>query len=262
MLPYFFVAVLVWSFSFLEFFAGRKRVFILSCFSVFLFIVFRFETGYDWPNYADLYLVLPEFGSYDISKVMVGADQYNMEPVFAIFISWIKVLFGGNFQWVIFFQSVLLVGSLAFLISNLPNSRASVFAVCFSWLVFSLYFSVLRQSVSVSLFWMGVAFYFKDKRWSSCWLFFASILFQYSAVAYLLVFLVSLRQYTKRFMWMVFLACLFLSFFSEQLVGSLLAPLAVLDFSFVGSKVSFYLYDRQASINLSLIHISEPTRPY
>ena len=151
MYPYAIIFLFLWAASGLEFFLKVRRLTFFLGLGAIVFLSLRFETGYDWPAYQQLFNLTPSIFEADLNDILEVASIELKEPFFVFFISLIKG-FGGEFQILLvvcaFFQIIVFVKYL----SCLKENSATIFALSFSWLLFTLYMSTLRQGLAVSFF--------------------------------------------------------------------------------------------------------------
>ncbi len=211
--------------------------------SLFLFIAFRSETGFDWPVYT---LIFREFAdSFSIQKVFLYQILYNQEPGFLLTMGvFANILPSYQVAQVIF--SALLFGSIlslcrAFKVTNL----ALVFALILSYLMLTVGFSTIRQSLAMSFFNFGLASYVNRRRWRSYLLFLLAVNFQFSALVYVIsVFsgtaLSRLRGGTG-FVTFALMALGMVSILTLTLqILSIISP-------YVADKIDFYINTRQTA---------------
>lgn len=149
---------------------------------LFFFVAFRNETGFDWPVYKTIYKDFQ--ASFSIQQVFIYQLVYNQEPGFLLTLGvFAKILPGYQYAQVIFsllFFSSTLSLCRAFKVTNV----ALVLALVMSYLMLTVGFSTIRQSLAISFFNYGLASSVTNKRWRSYAMFFVAINFQFSAVIY------------------------------------------------------------------------------
>ncbi len=198
-------------------------------------VAFRFETGFDWPVYKTMFTLAKEAPLFDLS---IFSGLYSGEPLFALMLGAFAKT-GASYELAQFTFSILFLSSLFFLGANFSKERLFAFlALALSYIVFTVGFSTVRQSISISIFIF--AFIFLDKRvWISIGLMVLSVLFHYSSIIYVscLVFSLFSIRFDKGGGAATFFGVLALVFFSSASLY-LIAYLGILP---GGERVEHYV---------------------
>lgn len=173
---------------------------------VFLFIGFRYDTGFDWPFYQDMYSNLSL--DYFLNDWGYNYNLYGVEPGFLILV--------GNIAPVVSFEYFQAFVALVFIYSTIMLARAVghnnpplPLAVCLTYLLLTLVFSTIRQCLAISLFNIGVAVFLQNyfsrtmRLWMVAILFALATSIQNSALIYCVTFgycNVNLPQKARRFL--------------------------------------------------------------
>ncbi len=232
------IYALFWSASLLSGLTIRGRIATnLFLFVVFLFVGLRLDTGFDWPVYKAIY----EDFQYDFSlvKLALYSQLYGQEPGFLFFLG----LSSQYFPSYEIFQAIV---TIALLWSTVLLSRtvgvkkvALVVAIAMTYLLWSVGFSTLRQSMAISFFNFGLVYFLRRKNaWGA--LFFAvAILFQLSSVVYIAAF------GAARYFWRTKKPPPLRTFLIATVGAALLMPVAMQVMSLVSplaaAKLEFYL---------------------
>ena len=230
--------VLFWSASLLSSLGIRRRLSTnLFLFVIFIFIGLRLDTGFDWPVYKLIYADFVR--EFSLQKLALYSLVYNQEPGFLFLLGLAsKYLFSYEvFQAII---TILMLWSTVLLTRTLGVKRvAFVMAVILTYLLWSVGFSTLRQSMAISFFNFGlVLFLRKQSRWGiAC--FIVAALFQLSGIVYIAAFVAS------RYLWQTRKPPALGTFLLAIGAASVLAPLGLTAISMVSSlaaeKIKFYV---------------------
>ena len=169
----------------------RRRVgFIFFYISVFLFVGFRYETGFDWPVYKSefdyfkggiSFNLIRDFSNLyqqEIGYTLISAMSSHIFPYYEIFQATISGLF------------LLSISRLcaAFQVKN----SALVVSIALTFLLLTLGFSTNRQCLAVALFNFGLVAYVRKKFALTTIFFLVAVSCQSSSLVYILAFLVSI----------------------------------------------------------------------
>ena len=157
MYPYVLIFIVLWIASGLQLFFKLRHLLVFSSIIVIIFLSLRFETGYDWPAYQQVFNATPSVFNAGLNGIFEIADSESKEPLFVFFISLLKE-FGAEFQLLIVICAVLQISAFAKFLNMLKENSATVFAISMTWLLFTLYMSTLRQGLAVSFFLMFMIF--------------------------------------------------------------------------------------------------------
>ena len=222
-------------------FIGRAKAFLWS-FAAFLvfFISFRFETGFDWPVYKMLFGELQS--RFTGLNASCFAENYNQEIVFIGLLGGLSQLFADYeipqaIFSLFFLASVFMIGR-AFKIQNI-----SLFsALSLSYLVLTVGFSTVRQSIAIAAFNFAVILYMNRRHYACAALMVLSMLFQYSAAMYVFAFVVAIVT-TRPYRSAWFDVAVFSILAGGALVGSaLFLLLAKMGVIFGGERVAYYVH--------------------
>lgn len=240
MYPYAIVFLSLWAASGLEFFFKVRRLTYFLGFVAIIFLSLRFETGYDWPAYQQLFNLTPSIYEADVNDIFEVASIELKEPFFVLFISLLKGL-GGGFQFLLvvcaLFQIVVFVKYL----SRLKENSATIFTLSFSWLLFTLYMSTLRQGLAVSFFLLFMIFMEQRRKKTAISMLIIGICFQYSSVVYILMYLVAdYVRWSKKLAVVCFLLMI-LALFGVDSYVTILKIISMAGFEMINSKIEWYI---------------------
>lgn len=153
------------------------------------FVSFRYETGFDWPVYKGIFEAFQS--GFTLTELASYSTVYSQESGFLLFVG-ILAGFLPNYE---VFQALI---SVIFLISVWrlalvfgATNVALVFALVFSYLLLTVGFSTVRQSLAIALFNFGLIAIFSNRRWFGTALFMLSVAVQNSAAIYIATFFVA-----------------------------------------------------------------------
>ncbi len=132
--------------------------------SVFLTLIiivtaFRFETGYDWLFYGELYEALRS-PAVDVNEMF----QRYLDPAFIAFTK-VLTLVSADVQILYVVATVIVVLAFLHLATLIPPKLVGTFwLICINFLIFSVFFSVVRQSIALALVLSAVTL-LVVKRW-------------------------------------------------------------------------------------------------
>lgn len=156
---------------------------------VFSFVSLRFETGFDWPVYKSIFQDFQ--GDFELSQLLAYQYRYSQEAGFLLFAGFFASLI-PNYE---VFQAAI---SLLFLISiwrlSLAvgvNRLAMVLALALSYLILTVGFSTVRQSMAIAVFNFGLIAMLSNRRLLGISLFALSVTVQMSAIIYIAAFAIA-----------------------------------------------------------------------
>lgn len=240
MYAYILVFSALWLASSLELFFKVKNSLFFLGFIAIVFLSLRFETGFDWPAYQQVFNVTPPLFDAGLNDIFEVASIESKEPFFVLFVSLLKG-FGAEFQALIAVCAIFQISVFVRFLSQLKENSATIFALSISWLLFTLYMSTLRQGLAVSFFLMFMIFMEKKRRNSATFFLAIGLLFQYSSLVYFLMYLVA--DYVRWNKKLVFL-CLILIILALLGVDSSVAVLNLISmagFEMINSKIDWYV---------------------
>ena len=149
----------------------------------FIFIGLRLETGFDWPVYKDIYLAFIE--DFSVLNVLIYSAVYGQEPGFLLLLG-LSASYMPGYE---FFQAVVTLVFL-FSITSIGNffkikRLILLVAIILSFMLWSVGFSTLRQSLAISFFNFGFIFFLQKRRFATWAFFLISMSFQLSSFLYI-----------------------------------------------------------------------------
>lgn len=235
--------VFFWATSLLSGLLIRRRLttnfFLLF---IFLFVGLRFETGFDWPVYKRIHETFMD--SFSLAEVVV-VSAFSGQEVGFIFALGLFSYYLQSFEAFQALVTILLLWSTVFLARAVNVQKvAMVIAIALAYLMWSVGFSTLRQSMAISFFNFGLAYSIKRKRIPGIAFFTASILFQVSSMIYIAAFLAS------RYIWSTSRPPKLRTFLISAIGAAALLPFALQAASMASSiaaeKIAYYLQSGMA----------------
>lgn len=205
MWPYLLVFGIVWAAAFEEYIFRKRNVYFIAIGIFLLFLCVRFETGYDWPAYKSLFYDLPSISELDFTNLLVLSVLYGKEPLYLAFSSILRE-FWSDYQGIVMVSSIFEVVVLVSFLRKVTTCRATVFAATVTWVIFTLYFSVIRQGISVAFFLLFLMAYFDRKKWLALFCVIGAVGFHYSALMYLAIFLFALFKPSRKLLFSIVIA--------------------------------------------------------
>ena len=254
MIYYYIIFVLIWVPALFQF-VLKKNIEVINgavFFIVFSFVVLRYQTGRDWNAYEDLFHAVGGFGEDSFGDLLLLSIVYSKELLF-VWLNAILKVFANNYVIIqIFSGFVLFYGMFKFL--KIASSQyALVFAITFSWLMSSLYFSTVRQSISVGLFFLFWVIITGRRKWLAYMVMILAIGIQYSSILYFLFYYMSTKDivYIHRVkFWYLSVFILLLFFLGFDLAPFLLERFPTFGIQFVADKLEWYSEVRDHHVNI------------
>jgi EpsG family len=245
-IPYYIYFFLLWLPAVYEFAFRRTDFYFFSLIVFYFFLALRYETGYDWPAYKGLFEYVPGLlGWGDILKV---STLFSMEPFFIFFVSILRGV-TEEFQILIITVSLIEVYGLNRFLALFNLKSSFAVAVIGTWLIFTLYFSVIRQGLAVSFF---LLFYVNKaccNKYKSTLFFLLSLGFHLSSILYYVIFFMSRTHLKRKTFTLLFIGSLILSFFSEKISYYLFDMISSMNIPIVSEKSDWYAHGRDFKVN-------------
>lgn len=246
MTPYYIYFFLLWLPALCEFIFRRSGFYWFSIIVLFLFISLRYETGYDWPAYKELFEYIPGFLRWE--EIAQVSALFSMEPLFIFFVSILKCV-TQEFQVLIIIVALIEVYGLHRFLA-LYNSKSSfIIAIIGTWLLFTLYFSVLRQGLVVSLFLLFYVNYVYGYRKKAFLFLLISLGVHLSSILYYAMFFMSGIRIQRSIFAFLFVGSLSMSFFSKNISYYLFDMVSGLNIPIVSEKSDWYAHERDFKVN-------------
>ncbi len=247
MIEYYLYFFLLWFFAFLEFFTERRNAYWFSLTIFSLFLILRFDTGYDWPEYKRIFDSISEGVNYvEIMYISIDAGK---EFGFVYFLSVLKLI-SKDFQIVILVVSIIEIYALHKFLKLTSNYPAMVLAIVGTWLLFTLYFSVLRQGLAVSFFLLFWIFMQKKNYLRAILMILFSLSMQISSIAYYVLYYFSAFKPKKNLLLFIFITTFILGNFSQQITYTLFTILQNAGIPIISEKATWYMQGIQTGANL------------
>lgn len=129
--------------------------------SFILLFGFSANMGIDWISYFKDFSRYPSFSNLDISQMSIGG---RMQPLWVCFMSFAKEYLCG-FGGVMLVHAIFVNTVIFWYVYHHSNVRFLVILFYFiSFEAFYFNIEILRESISISLFLLGLAFYYDDNR--------------------------------------------------------------------------------------------------
>ena len=179
---------------FLTFISLDKKVYRIATFLTFLvyifFVGFRFETGFDWLGYRNEFYSL-DFNNNFLDEIFSKAELYKHEP-FYVFSVYVIKYFLPDFFFIIFLSSFLLYYSYKKLAITFNINVNSLLLVVLLFSLFTVSFSVIRQSIAIAFFNLAIVNWVNKKHKKLVLFLVLAFLFHFSSILYIGVFFVSI----------------------------------------------------------------------
>jgi len=240
MIEYYLYFFLLWFFAFIEYLT-KRNIFLISISVFFIFLALRVDTGYDWPYYKNVFYAIDS--SHTFTDLLSIAEKYTQEIGFVFFMSLLKT-FSTDFQIVIFTVSVIETYALYRFLQTTSKSPSLVLAIIGTWLLFTLYFSVLRQGVAVSFFFLFIIYMNQHFYKRAILMALLSISVQISSGLYYILYIFSNIKIKKKFLILIFTISLFLGYFSHNISILLFSFIQNLGIPVLSGKMSWYIQGR------------------
>ena len=237
----------LWALAFLEFFTNKKNIYLFSLFIFFIFLALRLDTGYDWPVYKEVFNHIPELSSY--SDAIKTSSEFGKEIGFVYFLSILKTI-TNDFQIIIIVVSIIESYAIYKFLILTSKSPSAVLAVVGTWLLFTLYFSVLRQGLAVSFFLLFFTYMHHQYYWRSFLMLLLSLSVQVSSLSYYFLYWLSAIKLKKKTILYIFLLSIIIAFFSKHVSYALFFILQNSGIPILAQKAAWYIQGIQAGANI------------
>jgi EpsG family len=191
---YLYLAVCLFVAAFLR----PQRLLPLFILGVFLFVGFRYETGYDWPVYKEQFDLSRDVPITDIVGASLDIQRTTNQDLGFVILTFLFAQFSPSYEFLQAFVTAFYLYSVLTLSRTLGvRNVALVLAICSCYLLLSFEFSTVRQCLATSMVMLGVSFALR-KAWARSFIFFTVPLFiQISSGLYVVAFLFALRSNQK-----------------------------------------------------------------
>lgn len=154
----------------------------------FFFVGLRMETGFDWLVYKDVFDHFADGFSWE--KIALIQLQYSQETGFLFLVGLLAQLI-PNYEVIQAMFTLFFLYSFFKLASEINGSRpALALAVFLSFFLLSVGFSTVRQALAMSLFNMGLYYFFRGRSFLYIYSFFiAASIIHVSAAGYITIFI-------------------------------------------------------------------------
>lgn len=169
-------------------FARTRSAQALFFFAVVFFVSFRFETGFDWPVYKSTFQAFQS--EFTVTELMFYQYAYSQEVGFLL-LTGIFASFLPNYealQALVSMVFMISIWRLSFAVG--VKNVAMVFALVFSYLLLTVGFSTVRQSLAIAVFNFGLIAMLSSRRWLGASLFALAATVQVSASIYIAAFVI------------------------------------------------------------------------
>lgn len=188
MIEYIYVYFFVWSFALFSLVTNGKiknLFFVIQTLILAIFLAARFETGYDWPVYESHFLTVASGERFHL-RFEIGYE------LIVYFFAKLNFEFHHFLAIISFFEIFIIASSIRFFF---PKYYVLVVAVLYSFPDFFLipFFSLIRQGLTVSLFFYGVKFLMKKRSFLAGFLFLLAFSIHYSLFGALLFLVLVFR---------------------------------------------------------------------
>lgn len=172
-----------WILTVLGALAVRKRMAVfLFYFLIFLFVGLRYETGFDWPVYKEIFGFFE--GGTSFERISLAYLFYAQEIGFLAVLSILAQIF-PSYEYAQAIFSLVFLASVYRLSSVVPGAKpALVIALYLCFLLLPVGFSTVRQSSALALFNFALASYLTDKNGRAIVFVVISVLLHTSAILY------------------------------------------------------------------------------
>jgi hypothetical protein len=246
MTAYYIYFSLLWCCGLFDFVFKKKQIYYFSVAVFLFFISLRYETGYDWPVYKKVFDNIR--GMVTWTELTEACKTYSMEPLFLLMVSLLKSI-TDDFQILIIFVYIIEVYALHKFLKIFYCGRALTIAVIGTWLLFSLYFSVLRQGLAVSFFLLFYVSNFYRNNLKAFLFFLFSITTQFSSIIYYLLFFCTKYHFTKKSFLTLAIFSFVFSFFSAPISNLIFEAISRLNIPVLSAKTEWYAHGRIVHTN-------------
>lgn len=216
---------------------------ILATILLIIIAGFRYDTGYDYYSYEQIYKDIIGMNN-NMGKII---NNGQVEPAYAL-VNW---LFSYGFKLCIFV--IALLGVIPKMIYYYKLEHHRFFCV---WLYFATIFifydmGVIRQGISIGILYYSIRYIEERKKWKFFFLVVLAAMFHLSAVFFLPMYWIKNRRCSRK---IYYGGAAIALFFSTGIIRDLLFKLVMyIPSAFVSYKLGYYLSLTQANMMTSLI---------
>lgn len=247
MIEYYFYFFLLWTLAFLEFFIREKRIFLLSIVVFFFFLALRVDTGYDWPVYQRVFESISSFSNF--TEIRNISSSFSQEVGFVFLLAILKSI-SSEFQIVIITISIIETFALYKFLELTSKSPSMVLAIVGTWLLFTLYFSVLRQGLAVAFFFLFFIYMHHKFYIRSILMMIFSLSVQMSSLAYFLLYWLGSFKIKRSLILFMFICSLIGGYFSKQITLTLFYLIHNSGLPIIAEKAIWYMEGRETVVNI------------
>jgi len=255
MAAYYFIFVVLWTGSFITYLTNSSKltkaivtgISILAC---FIFVGFRLETGYDWYLYTEVYNNIKRFSFNNFHNLIDISNHYSFELLFVIYYSLLKWI-SSDFIFSQIISSLILFSSTYSFLRKITPYYLIVFTISYCWLFVSVYFSVVRQSISISLFLIFILLESRQRKSRSILLLITAVLIQYSSIIYFILYYIAKLEFIfkyRKFLLLLSVVILALSTLGFNISIYSLELIIKAGIPFITQKLDWYIHSRTTNI--------------
>lgn len=186
MIIYFLFLTALFLFSMLK---KEKIGVTLAFFIAFVFVGLRYETGFDWPIYKEIFERITE--DFSLDHIYFISTNYNQEIAFIFSLGLLSQVL-PSYEYVQAIFTFLFLFSFIALSNSITNSKPTLaLAIFYSFFIFAVGFSTVRQTLAISFFNLGLAFALKNKKPTAFFLFLLAVSMQISTSIYVFAYFLS-----------------------------------------------------------------------
>jgi len=234
--------------AFLGYVLNVRSTIFFSALAFFIFVAFRFETGYDWPVYKEIFATIGPLCERTADGAKYYSELFHQEPTFVAFLSFLRC-FGADYQLVVIFVAFFQVVVFSIFLRKVSYSASAVFAISAVWLIFSLYFSVVRQGIAVGVFMLFMLAFFARAYIRAALLLLVALLFQYSSLMYLIAWWLARFLPGSRYLYILFSLALVISLLGISVWKPILELSMLVPNDLIASKAEYYRFEREVRVS-------------
>lgn len=172
---------------------GDWRIVLPFRLIIWAVIIFRYQTGYDWPAYTDHFEGIASAPSLATGEFEVGFQAFV----------WLVAQITDNVEILFWAVSIAVLSAVWFFERLVPARWVGVlYLVVVNFLIFSIFFSVLRQSLAWALCLVGLVILAGNHRdWRGYAALLAAPFFQITSVMYVAIVLAGLVPMRTIWFW-------------------------------------------------------------
>lgn len=221
----------------------QQTIFWIFAFIIFLLAAFRYETGYDYVSYKNMFAFIN-----NSSENMVNlSNEINIEIGFIFLMRLFKY---HSFNLFIIFISFLAIIPKIYFIYKIDKNKFLMLFCYFSSIFLTYDMGIIRQGISLSIILFSIKYLLNKNIFKFLLIVIIASLFHSTSLIFIFIYILKDKKFSTKFYLLILVISLFIPFFLNT--SSLITSLSFFK-GIIQTKTTYYTnYYEQTSIILSL----------